>query len=86
MFQQKSNSALPNSTLCTLVKVNSTTVLSIGGQAKNSRSVKKTYFYNSKVNKWTPGVNFTNILCAACTHADPKSAKKILNSSSFLRF
>ena len=23
-----------------------------------------------------PGVNFTNILCAAFTHADPKSAKK----------
>ena len=33
----------------------SSTIFSIGGQAKNDRSVKKTYFYNYQGNKWTPG-------------------------------
>ena len=32
------------------------------------------------------GVNFTNILRAAFTRADPKSAIKTVNSSSFLHF
>ena len=32
------------------------------------------------------GVNFTNILRAAFTHADPKSAKKTVKLSSFLCF
>ena len=31
-------------------------------------------------------VKFTNILRAAFTHADPKSAKKSVKLSSFLRF
>ena len=31
-------------------------------------------------------VNFTNILQAAFTHADPNSAKKTVKSRSFLRF
>ena len=30
-----------------------------------------------------PGVNFTNILLAAFTRADPKSAKKLLNLNVF---
>ena len=33
-----------------------------------------------------PCVSFTNILSAAFTHADFKSAKKTVTSSSFLRF
>ena len=32
----------------------------------------------------TPGVNFTNVLQAAFTLADPKSAKKSLKLSSFI--
>ena len=32
----------------------------------------------------TPGVNFTNILQAAFTCADPKSAKKTVKLSSFI--
>ena len=33
-----------------------------------------------------PVANFSNILCATFTHADPKSAKKTVNLSNFLRF
>ena len=38
------------------------------------------YFVNKR---YTPGVNFTNILQAAFTRADPKSAKKLLNLTVF---
>jgi len=34
--------------------------------------------------KLTPGVNLTNILEAAFTRADPKSAKKMVNLTVFL--
>ena len=36
--------------------------------------------------KWVSGVNFTNILRAAFTRTDPKSANKLLNLTGFLRF
>ena len=35
---------------------------------------------------WNPAVNFTNILQAAFTHSDPKSAIKLLNLTVFLHF
>ncbi len=35
---------------------------------------------------WRPGVNFSNILCAAFARVEPKSVKKELKSSIFLRF
>ena len=31
----------------------------------------------------SPGVNFTNVLRTALTHADPKSANKLLNLTVF---
>ena len=34
--------------------------------------------------KLTPGVNFTNVLQAAFTSADPKSTKKTVKLSSFI--
>ena len=37
-------------------------------------------------NSPSAGVNFNSILRAAFTHADPKSAKKTVKLSSFLRF
>jgi hypothetical protein len=36
--------------------------------------------------KLTQGVNFTNILCAAFIHADPKCAKKSNDLTVFLSF
>jgi len=41
-----------------LVKINSTTVLSIGGYYRSRgffNSHDSTYFYNAQINKWTPG-------------------------------
>jgi len=45
-----------------IVKVNSSTLLSIGGSAKLELAIKNTYFYNAIGNQWTPGVNFISVL------------------------
>jgi len=36
--------------------------------------------------KLTPGLNFINILCTAFTHVEPKTVKKTVKLSVFLRF
>ena len=66
VWDTQSTTNLPNSTWghC-IVKINSSTILSISGAqqkkyvAKNDYypyyNVKNTYFFNAKINKWTPG-------------------------------
>ena len=44
----------------------------------------KPYLMAQPLGYRTPGVNFTNILRAAFTRADPKSAKKTVKLSSFI--
>ena len=56
------------------------------GLTKEASIVKTCFFLqHMPLDVTAPGVKFTNILCAAFTRKDPKSKKKTVQSSSFLR-
>ncbi len=76
---QIENLPIPAYGLC-VVKVNSSTLLSIGGKG-NEDNLKNTFFYNLHVNKWTAGVHFINDLHITFALVDPESIKNAVNSS-----
>ena len=64
-----------------IVKVNKCHFYIVGTQFKNVRKLlkKEDFMFDSSFHSSPPWVNFTNILRAAFTFADPESAKKLLD-------
>ena len=85
LISKKQNSLLPYNILCTLVWGTS---ISCEDEAENKSWMGYPYLRHVPDRGWGPAlgvflnppvVNFTNILQAAFTRADPKSAKQLLN-------
>ena len=60
------------------VKINSSVLLSIGGQNESDNEVKNTYFYNEKMDNWTAagpslGIPRVNLSCGLMNWINPKT-------------